>query len=1194
MALELGSTLGHYEILSSLGAGGMGEVYRARDTKLGREVAIKLLLEEVSTDPERMARFEREAKVLASLNHSNIATLYGYEADGNTQYLVMELVEGETLADAIERGPIPVEAAIPLFLQIAKALESAHQAGIIHRDLKPANIKVKEDGTVKVLDFGLAKRFDSKPEGDPSQLSTVTAAATQMGVILGTPAYMSPEQARGRPVDKRADIWAFGCALYEVLSGRRPFSGENVAATLASVIEREPDWEALPAATPQPIRRLLHRCLEKAPDRRLRDVGDARLELEDALTGSSLQMLKADRRLRPAKEEVSGAPHELAAGLRAPHKAAVRGDRHTVGRESERAELLSAFDAAANGKGSLLCISGEPGIGKTTLVEDFLGELETPEGGLTIARGRCSERLAGTEAYLPLLEALESLLGVDSSGSVARRMRELAPCWFVQVAPLAADDSSDPRLAEGLGAASQERMKRELHSFVQELSRLHPLVFFLDDLHWADVSTVDMLSYLGGRLGSTRALLIATYRGEEMTGHPFVEVRLDLQGRGLCRELQLGFLGEEAVASYLALEFPEHRFPEELARIIHSRSEGSPLFMVDLVRSLRNRDVLTERNGRWEVVQEVSDIVAELPESIRSVIERKIGQLPDEDRRLLLAASVQGDEFDAAVVARALGADAAGAEERLQVLERDFSFVQPVSENELPDGTLTLRYRFVHVLYQNALYASLTPARRASLSRGIAEALLGFHAEGSEEVASELAYLFEQARDFEQATRYFQVAATKAGRLFGFHEVIALARRGLELVEKLQEPEERARAELALQVTLGNALALTRGTGDAEVEQAYDRAQELCRQVGDDPVLFSTVQGLWTVYIQRNYLQTAHDLGMQSLELAQQGEDPGQVEVAQLLLGTSYFWRGLFPEAQDAFAAVLAPHPPRSVSGEYLGSIDARFGCLPNLGLILWLIGEPDQATQCREEARSVAEATGHPWTLCTSSLWEAWSSQMRREHRQALREAKACLGMAQQHGFQDWIAVAKSLIGCSMVEQGLDTGNEDQVNEGVAALEEGLRSVQVTGGLLWRPYFLPVLAELLARKGALGEARDALAKASDEAPANGEGFYRPEMERVKGAVLMLEAEAEGGLDPSRAEKLAQAEGCFREAIESAQRLGARSWELRAALDLDRLLQSQGRADEGRQVLAELYDRFEEGFDTPDLVEARRLLEQHS
>jgi WD40 repeat protein len=291
MALSPGARLGSYEILSAIGAGGMGEVYRARDTKLHRDVAIKVLPDLFATDPERLARFEREARTLASLNHPHIAQVHGVEGTA----LVMELVEGEDLAERIARaGAIPIEEVLPIAHQIAEALEAAHEQGIIHRDLKPANIKVTDDGTVKVLDFGLAKALAPADAGSPGTRQSVENSPTitspfqmsQLGVILGTAAYMAPEQAKGKPVDKRADIWAFGCVLYEMLTGKRPFVGEDVTDTLAAIVRAEPDWSTLPVRTPGAIRELLRRCLEKNPKRRLRDIGDARIALDDVIEGA--------------------------------------------------------------------------------------------------------------------------------------------------------------------------------------------------------------------------------------------------------------------------------------------------------------------------------------------------------------------------------------------------------------------------------------------------------------------------------------------------------------------------------------------------------------------------------------------------------------------------------------------------------------------------------------------------------------------------------------------------------------------------------------------------------------------------------------------------------------------------------------------------------------------------------------------
>jgi Tol biopolymer transport system component len=286
MTTEAGTRLGPYEILSAVGAGGMGEVYSARDTKLGRDVAIKVLPEAFAHDAERLARFQREAKLLAALNHPNIATIHGMEESNGTHYLVMELVSGETLQDRIHReGALPVEEALPIAKQIAEALEAAHEKGIIHRDLKPANVKVTPEGKVKVLDFGLAKAFagDGITE-DPSNSPTLSGMATVQGVILGTAAYMSPEQARGKSVDKRTDIWAFGCVLYEMLTGRQAFQGEDVTDILAAVVRTEPDWQALPATTPQKVRDLLRRCLQKDKTLRMQAAGDIRIEIQEILT----------------------------------------------------------------------------------------------------------------------------------------------------------------------------------------------------------------------------------------------------------------------------------------------------------------------------------------------------------------------------------------------------------------------------------------------------------------------------------------------------------------------------------------------------------------------------------------------------------------------------------------------------------------------------------------------------------------------------------------------------------------------------------------------------------------------------------------------------------------------------------------------------------------------------------------------
>jgi predicted ATPase len=504
-------------------------------------------------------------------------------------------------------------------------------------------------------------------------------------------------------------------------TGQHPFASDSPIGVLHAILSREP----------------------VAP-------GHLKQGIPAELDGLILRMLDKDARLRPTATEVAGALLGLGAEvtIKETGAAVFPGKRSTVGRETEHAEIRAAFESAAAGPGLLLCVAGEPGIGKTTLVEGFLAELATRRGSCNIARGRCSERLGRTEAYLPFLEVLESLLRSETGESVERTMKLLAPTWYRQIVP-SVDNSSGLRSIVDAGVTSQDRMKRELGTLLLELCRLRPLVAFLDDLQWADASTIDLLAYLAGRFESTRILIVVTYRASELLvgKHPFLTVKLDLQARGVCREVPLGFLGRRDIEAYLALEFPNHRFPADFPTIIHTHTEGSPLFMVDLLRYLRDRKVIARDQGGWVVAPSMPDIRRDLPESVRSMIELKIDQIKDTDRRLLMAASVRGYEFDSAVVAEALSMDAGEVEERLEFLDRVHSFVRLVGEQEFPDRTLTLRYRFVHILYQNVLYRLLTPARKSSLGAATAQALLDHHGQQSAMLASELALLFEIARD---------------------------------------------------------------------------------------------------------------------------------------------------------------------------------------------------------------------------------------------------------------------------------------------------------------------------------------------------------------------------------------------------------------------------------------------------------------
>ena len=348
------------------------------------------------------------------------------------------------------------------------------------------------------------------------------------------------------------------------------------------------------------------------------------------------------------------------------------------------------------------------------------------------------------------------------------------------------------RLADSK-ATSQERLKREFFAFLQELCRHRPLLLFLEDVHWTDTSTIDLLAYIATRFESLPMLVVVTYRAGEMVErmHPLMQLKLDLEARGSCRELSLQYLSKADVVSYLALEFPEHRLPPTFAEFLWQRTEGNPLFMVDLVRDLRDRKIIVQDQGRWILSQPIEKIGGEVPASVRSMIQRKIDSLSEPDRRLLQAASVEGAEFHSVVLAAAISADAAEVEERLENIERIHFFVQRIGEKEFPDGTLTLHLRFVHALYQNALYAMLSPTRRTGLSAATANTLLRLHPGSQGSVAHQVALLFESARDFSRAAEFFQIAAERAAGVFANQEAATLARKGLEMLAKLPPSPEK-------------------------------------------------------------------------------------------------------------------------------------------------------------------------------------------------------------------------------------------------------------------------------------------------------------------------------------------------------------------------------------------------------------------
>jgi len=1178
--IEAGAIIGHYEVRNLLGAGGMGEVYRARDTRLKRPVALKLLSRDFVKHEDRLRRFRQEAFAASALNHPNIITIYEIGECEFGPFIATEFVEGETLRRRLKRAPIEISEALDLALQVASALAAAHSAGVTHRDIKPDNIMIRGDGFVKVLDFGLAKLGEKAVEELNVDLDADTQplGVTSAGLVMGTLKYMSPEQARGLKVDARTDIWSLGVVIYEMLSQRVPFDGPTASDLIVAILEREPAPLALRVPTISgELQKTIHKTLSKEKEQRYQTAEELRIDL-----GKVKQQLQLEAAIETSREFV--APTLVAA-------------RHTVGREAELAELHTGFMSAATGRGLLLSVAGEPGIGKTTLIEEFLAHVVALYQPAYIARGRSSERLAGTETYFPFLEALGSLLHSEGNEGLMREMKSLAPTWYLQVSH-PSEDSVSSQIVDAAQTSSQDRMKRELGAFLQEVSRTRPLIFFFDDLQWADVSTIELLTYLAGKFEAMHVLIVVAYRQSEMllANHPFLSLKLDLQGRNLCREMALDFLSYEEVDGYLALEFPGHQFPAEFAALIYAKTEGSPLFMVDLARYLRDRKVIERDQRGWILAQSMPDVERELPESVRSMIQRKIDQLSEDDRRLLIAASVEGYEFNSAVVAGALVMEVEDVEARLQDLDSIYGLVRLTSDQEFPDGALTQHYQFVHVLYQNALYASLTSRRRASLSAAIAEALLAHYGEQSPTVASKLAFLFESARDWAHAADYFLLAAENAARLFANEETITLSRRGLEMLKRLPDTSERARQELKLQIRLGSPLMATKGYAGSETMQAYMRARELCQQLGESKEKFQVLFGLCVICVVRSEHERAFEIAEQMLPLGESSGDPVALLQVHWSLGLILHYLGELTRSLDHLERTIGFYDQRNYRSQlYLYGADAGVLTRAYTARVLWILGYTDRAREMVRTASVLAEKVRHPMSLAVTLNAAVTLDACCGDERVAQTGAEELISFSNEQGLPFYSAVGTIWRGWALAMQ-------DQYKEGLAQLRDGMARYRAIGSELARTSYLALLAEALGEAGQPGEGLDILAEALMVANRTGERFYEAELHRLKGELLLMQATGEKDrlsaevFRTRSAERpaISAAEICFLSAIDIARKQDAKSWELRAVMSLHRLRQKQGKQKESRQLLREVFDWFTEGFDTADLLEARVLLEDSS
>ena len=1205
MALGPGARLGRYELVDLLGRGGMGEVYRARDLRLEREVAVKILPEVEARDPVRLKRFQREARLVASLAHANVLTVYDVGARRGTPYLVTELLEGRSLRDWLRDGPMPVTRALNCATQIVRGLAAAHEAGIVHRDLKPENVFLTRSDGVKILDFGVAKLLHAERGSGDEDTPTDPAAR------MGTPGYMSPEQVRGLAIDHRSDIFSLGAVLCEMLSGRPPFGRDTPAETMTAILREEPT--PLPAGVFPGLQHLVGRCLDKQPEDRFQSAHDLALALESlAGTDPAVPETTHGTRRRPPFNQRS-CPFETPAATHEPPP--------LVARDEKLAELEEHLAGALAGQGRVVFLTGEAGTGKTALAGAFARRMREAHPELVVAGGTCNAHTGVGDPFLPFREVLGLLTGdVEArwtAGSLSRdhatRLWNLLPVVARALAQSGGDllDTLIPsgaliaraelhspegadwlealrRLAERRPAAPQANAPSQPDLFAQytdvvrAAARQHPLLLLLDDLQWADSGSVGLLFHLARQVGDSRVLVLGLYRPSEVTAgrrgerHPLEPV---------VHELQTAFghvpveLREEEDRSFVdaLLDREPHRLGLEFREGLFRQTRGHALFTVELLRGLQEQGTLTrDAEGRWIRAPGLTwDL---MPARVEGVIAERVGRLPEKLQRTLAVASVEGEEFTAEAVARLVNIQPREMTRLLsEELDRRHHLVRARGFQRQAGRRLS-RYRFRHFLFQKYLYDRLDAVERAELHEGLGRALEKLHRDDIGDAAVELARHFEAAGLTEKAVKYRQVSGDRARQTSAYEEAGTHYRRALELLWGLPDGSERARRELELQIDLGWAILYGRGYGAPQAGQAFDRARELSTRIGEPRRSYELALSLsvfrWCRAEHAAALQLAEEAGAVAGEL----HDDSSVVMARGILGATHVHSGQLVDGRAHLEEALA-----LLERSGLGPrVDPVLGFDPGqcygafLGRWLWLLGYPEQATRRSAESEAIARGLSHPHSVAHASFFSAMLHLHRRDVSAVWEQVERLERLSTEWGFPAWLSGAKVMQGWCRLQRGA-------VEEAITAAQEGIDGWKAAGLEIDTPTFSGFLAEAFARSGQVGRGLDLVREALAQVTRTGERFQEAELYRILGELL---------LQTSHPDRRDDAERRFRQALEVARAQEARSWELRAATSLARLLADEDQRGEARSTLTGVYSWFTEGFDTPDLQDARALLDE--
>lgn len=842
-----------------------------------------------------------------------------------------------------------------------------------------------------------------------------------------------------------------------------------------------------------------------------------------------------------------------------------------VARSAQLGRLGEAFTKASAGARQFAFITGEAGIGKSTLAEAFV---RSRPGRARVTRGQCAEQRDAGEPYLPILDALGRLGRGEDGAAVLDLLERYAPTWLVQLPALASEARLETAARRAFGA-TRERMLREMGEALEALASDVPLVLLLEDLHWSDPSTLDLLVWIGQRTDAARLLVVGTFRPADLDAGGRAAIA-QLHRSGACTEIPLARWTESDVGDFCADCGPERPLTRDVVRLLHRRTDGNPLFVRTLLDAWTEAGVLFEQAAQGEIAQAEAGppdaLAGDVPESLRLLVEQRIGRLSDAEQRVLEAGSVAGPEFSAAVVAYALDLDESVVEEHCHGLAARGRVLRDGGVETWPDGRVSAVFSFTHHVFRDALYARIPAVRQVRLHRRIGEFLETLLATGTES-AGRLAMHFRLGRDDARAIRYLRMSAERDLGRNAHREAIEHITLALELLRRQPETVETLRTELDLQRMLGPALLLTRGWGDAAAEDAYIRAREISERLDDSAQLAQVLQGMAYLHEIRGDFHRSQPLLERCLRIDR--TDPGAYATVESheLLSCSLFHQGRFASALESARSAMHALLPDERGDAFAARLGMNAAVASHYwaGLALWCLGYPDQSLEPLRAARRIAESADLFYMQASAHGETAQLHHFRREIEPLARHADAALAIAERQGYPFHHAIALTLRGWADVMTGDATGLD--------RIRRGLDMQQAAGADMQRPYGLGLLAEAMLHLRRTSDGIDAVDEALDIIARRARSFFwEAELHRLRGELLLEHGDA--GAAATR----------FRHALDIATRQDARSLQLRAAISLCRIQPARSRGA-ARTELRRVLRGFTEGFETPDLIDAAALLD---